>query len=568
MKYKKNHYYNYDELTDLLNYYSETFPDYIKFESIGVTQEQREIWQVTLTNLKTGQPEEKPGFLIDANMHAPEISGTQVCLYAINEFLSNITSNRGYKSLLDKVCIFFVPRVCPDAAEYYLRTNHEIRSSLEKWPAHESVNQFQQKDVNGDHRILMMRKKDSAGAFKISKSNRRLMIQRKHDDMEDLEENNSYYSLYPEGQFDVVGANDNEYFKKNYTAEHGLDLNRQFPSNFRPEGEQIGSGPFPGFVQESKSLMEFICSQTRLFGHLNLHTYGGIVLRAPAGFPEDKISPQDLEVLNHMKKRAAEVSGYYAVNMYKDFRYSERDVNSGTLTDWTFEHRGIYSSAIEIWDVWKAAGLDVKNHIGRYFYTTEEELLKIFSWAKKHFPTNYFYSEWKKFKHPQLGEVEIGGWRKERLFRNPPEKFLEKECEKVFKIIISQLRATPLVTIESKKVKKLSKDTFLLSVVFKNSGFLPTNGSDQAVKTGVIKKPRIKIVLDKNQKIVQGDIHQEVEHLGGRVRFLPWHTPLGFVTRPNTHECRIEWVIKGKGLATVSADFQRGGLHHVSLVLK
>lgn len=460
MKYKKNFYYNYSELTQQLKYYSETFPDYFKLESIGVTEGQRKIWLVSLTNFKAGDSEGKPGFLIDANMHASEISGTQVCLYSIHELLTHVKSNKSYQFLLDRVCFFIIPRVCPDAAEYYLETNHELRSSLEKWPSADSNNQFQQMDVNEDGQILTMRKKDSAGSFKVSHLNKKLMIQRRHDDLEDPDQESSFYTLYPEGQFENLKPKAQDYFKENYTPERGLDLNRQFPANFRPEGEQMGSGPYPGYVQESKSLIEFISSQPRIFCHLNLHTYGGLILRSPSGYSEEKVSQQDLNVLNHMKDRAAEVSGYYAVNTFKEFRYNERDVNTGTLCDWTFEHRGIYSSVIEIWDVWKAAGLEVKNHVNRYFYPTENELVKIYNWARNLFPENYFYCEWKKFKHPQLGELEIGGWRKERIFRNPPEKFLEKECEKVFRIILSQVQATPVVTVKSKKNQKTFEGHF------------------------------------------------------------------------------------------------------------
>ena len=133
---------------------------------------------------------------------------------------------------------------------------------------------------------------------------------------------------------------------------------------------------------------------------------------------------------------------------------------------------------------------------------------------------------------------------------------------------MSQIQSVPLVTIKSKKLKKLTADTFLVSMVYKNSGFLPTNGSDQAVKSGVIKKPKIKLNLGKKQQLAQGESQIEVDHLTGRVRYLPWHTPLGFLSRPNTNECLVEWVVKGKGAISVSADFQRGGIVTTELNLK
>lgn len=107
----------------------------------------------------------------------------------------------------------------------------------------------------------------------------------------------------------------------------------------------------------------------------------------------------------------------------------------------------------------------------------------------------------------------------------------------------------------------------MISIVYKNSGFLPTNGSDQAVKAGVIKKPKLGVLLSSKQKLIQGESHFEIEHLSGRVRFLPWHTPLGFLTRANTNECLVEWIVQGKGAIHVRADFQRGGVIETKIVL-
>jgi hypothetical protein len=566
MKYRKNHYYNYQELTDFINYYSEAFPDYLQFSSIGLTGQKRNIWVVSLTNFKTGPSDEKPAFLLDANMHSGEITGTQVCIYAIHTILNEIKTNKEFQTLLDRVCIQIIPRICPDAAEHYLNTDEEVRSSMESWPAPRPLNQFCPHDLDNNNMILQMRKRDSSGAFKTSSKNKALMVQRQLDDFDTQEDNSEFYSLFPEGYFLDQDKTANDFFKTNYTAQRGIDLNRQFPSNYRPEGEQMGAGPYSGYVLEARSLIEFITSQPRIFAQLNLHTYGGLVLKTPSAYPDEKVLPHDLIVLNQLKNKAAEVSGYYAVDIYKDFRYTERDVSTGTLADWTFEHRGIYSSVIEIWDVWKAAGISkVNDHVARYFWPKEADLFKIFSWAKKNFPKKYFYADWKKFKHPQLGDIEIGGWKKSRIFRNPPEKLLENECEKVFKIILSQVKITPVIKLKSKKIKRVSKDTTLVSLVYQNSGYLPTHGSEQAIKSGAVKKPLIHLQLDKNQKLIQGDKQFEVDHLSGRTRFLPWHTPLGFVARSNTHEVQVQWLIQGSGTVNIRADFQRGGVNKIKL---
>lgn len=560
MKFESNKYVNYDEMVHILESFRAFAPNLVRLSTIGTTVENRSIWCVTISNQKVSSPDHKPVFLVDANMHASEISGTQACLYSIHNLIT--TTDAVIRDLLDKVTIIFVPRICPDAAESYLKNNFEIRSSLLAWPNDRPPHQFKAMDMDGDGIIRMMRVKDAAGVFKSAKDNPEIMVQRKHDDYESSED---YYFLYPEGRFESKMSGSALVRKQNFNSENGLDLNRQFPAEFRPEGQQKGAGPYPGFVPESRSLIEFICRQTRIFGHLNLHTYGGLVLREPSSLPDEKIPENDVVLLNRLADRAAEVSGYIKVDTYKDFRYTDRDVATGTLSDWAYLHRGLLSSVIEIWDVWKAAGLEVKDHVSRYFNPSEKDLIKIFSWASKVLPKNSFHAKWKKFNHPDFGEVEIGGWSKERVFRNPPESLLKAECEKVFQIIFSQVKAAPLVSLKDKKVKKLSDTQSLITIVFQNTGFLPTNGSDQAIRVGAVSPPRVTLNLQKTQKLIQGELDQEIGHLKGRSRMLPWHTPLGFVTRPNSHECQLQWIIQGKGEVKLEADFQRGGLIQIKV---
>ena len=557
MKFNSSQYVNYEEMVQVLEAFAAQHPNLVQLSTIGTSAQQRKIWKVAVSDHSKRLSEDKPTFLIDANMHASEVSGTQVCLYSIQKIINDFESNSVLQDLLEKITIVFIPRVCPDAAESYLKNHFEIRSSLYEWPSSDLPHQFVAEDMDGDGVIRLMRVQDPSGTFRCSKKNPEIMVQRTHDDYDPKE---IYYNLYPEGRFKTKMSDTGAVRKQNFSSQFGLDLNRQFPAEFRPEGQQKGAGPYPGFVPESKSMIEFVSRSKRLFGHLNLHTYGGLILREPSCLPDEKIPESDVLILNRLAERAAEVSGYIKVNTYKDFRYTDRDVATGTLSDWAYLHRGLFSSVVEIWDVWKAAGLQVKDHVSRYFNPTEDDLVKIFAWAKKTLPNNSFYSRWKKYKHPDFGQVEIGGWSKERVFRNPPEKFLKSECEKVYQIIFSQIKTAPMVMLKKKSVKKLNGNQYLITAHFQNVGFLPTNGSEQAVRVEAVQLPQLQLQLQKSQKLVGGEYHQEVSHLKGRSRMLPWHTPLGFVTRPNNHESQMQWTIQGKGEVTISADFQRGGL--------
>ena len=70
-----NRYFDFAELTALLEGYAERFPDLCRLESIGTSHEGRSIALVTLTNFKSGPAESKPALWADANLHATEVAG-------------------------------------------------------------------------------------------------------------------------------------------------------------------------------------------------------------------------------------------------------------------------------------------------------------------------------------------------------------------------------------------------------------------------------------------------------------------------------------------------------------
>ncbi len=549
---KHDHYYNYQEVTEFLQQMQADYPKLFAFESMGKTTQQRDIWIASITNLKTGAADSKPAFWIDANTHASEIAGTQCALYFINKILSDFGKNETATNLLDLMTFYVVPRLSADGAEFYLQSNCEVRSTPEPWPNPAVHENFIQKDMDQDGEVLLMRKKDPSGAFKISDKNNQLLVQRSHDDLAGGK--TDYYKLYEEGEFQNFDG-----FSENFESVYGFDLNRQYPSFFRPEGQQFGAGPYPMFLPEAKALVKAFTDRHRIYGHITLHTYGGLVLKPSAHQPDEEFDFNDTEIYKKLLLKAAEVSGYKALSVYKDFRYHPREFISGGTDDWSFEQRGVFSFTIEIWDVWKQAGIDVTEDVARYFNPKEDELLRIFTWAQKNLTYKDFYQDWKTFQHPQLGEVEIGGWKIGKLFRNPPPQFLQEETEKVYQIILAQAKSLPLVKIKQQIVEKLANNLNKVTLILENQGYLPTYGSEQALKVKSVELPFYELTLNPNQKIISGKLRSDVPHLKGRSRFLPWHSPVHFVSRKNEHELKLEWMVQGAGPINFSADFARGG---------
>ena len=68
-------FYSYAELTETLEAWAAEAPRLLELESLGRSFEGREIWLATLTNLDTGPAAEKPALLVEANIHAVEVTG-------------------------------------------------------------------------------------------------------------------------------------------------------------------------------------------------------------------------------------------------------------------------------------------------------------------------------------------------------------------------------------------------------------------------------------------------------------------------------------------------------------
>ena len=80
---------------------------------------------------------------------------------------------------------------------------------------------------------------------------------------------------------------------------------------------------------------------------------------------------------------------------------------------------------------------------------------------------------WKKYNHPDFGEVEIGGWTP--YFRtNPPAANVSKFAEKQADFILDLANRFPEVSLTDPIVKHLTGGLYQIEISLVNDGFLPT----------------------------------------------------------------------------------------------
>ncbi|MFM7354679.1 MAG: M14 family metallopeptidase [Microcystis aeruginosa] len=525
-----SHYYPYAELVSFLKNLASSYPNLISLTSIGKSYENRDIWLTTLTNQATGPYLEKPAYWIDANTHAGEVTGSAVALYTISHLLRQYGHNPQITRLLDHYTVYILPRLAVDGAEKYLTTPYLLRSSIRPYPHRDEKPGLYPEDINGDGLILQMRHKDTCGAWKISDQDPRIMVRREPEEFE-----GTFYTLLTEG---LIRDYDGYNFTTAPTLE-GLDFNRNYPVYWVPEGEQQGAGDFPFSEPETRAEAEFWANNTNINGFVTYHTYSAVMLRPYSTHPDEYFPVEDLEMYKYIADKGKAMTGYECVSVYHGFRDHPKEVTNGAMDDYGYDHFGWYGFTVELWDAPTQAGVKKDDYIQWFRWHPLEDELKLQRWNDENLAGKGFIN-WQSFDHPQLGEVEIGGWDFKNVWQNAPEKYLPDLCEKQCQFTIAHALMSPLLAISRLDLKSEGNGIYHLVLQLENQGFLPTYTSKKALERKIVSPIQVKLNLADEVSLIVGKLEQEIGHLEGRSNKVYSSLAHGL-----DYRCTVEWVIKG-----------------------
>lgn len=552
-------FYRHDELTRLLQDYADAAPNLVQLSSLGKSFEGRDIWLLTLTNTSTGADTDKPAFWVDGNIHAAELTASTACLYWLNQLLTNYDNDVQVKHLLDTRTVYMVPRLNPDGAEMALADKpRHIRSGTRRYPFDEEpVEGLTVEDIDGDGRVLQMRVPDPHGTYKKHEGDPRLMVAR-----EPGEFGGDYYRLIPEGtlkNFDGLKISANP-------DREGLDFNRNFPAYWRQEFEQVGAGPYPTSEPEVRAMVHFITHHPNIGAAVSFHTHSGVILRPMGMQSDDDMTPEDLWMYKRLSDTGAKLTGYPAISIWHDFKYHPKQVITGTQ-DWIYEHMGALFWTVEIWSPNKEAGITDYKWIDWYREHPVEDDLKLLKWSDEQCG-GQAYVDWRAFRHPQLGMVELGGWDKMNFWRNPPPALREREAAR-FPAWLMQIGLTlPKLEVLRTEVRALGPDTWRVRFAVANAGYLPSYVSKRALERKTVRGTIFSIHLPPGVTLASGKEREIGPHLEGhgpkssQQAFLP--------TREITADrAVVEWVVHGARGTRIAlkATADRAGTVHTEVTL-
>ena len=485
------HYHKYDEVVEFLQKWERDYPNLVSLYSVGKSFEGRDIWQITITNKSTGPDTDKPAMFIEGNRHSGEVTAAESALYFAWYVLTNYGRDPGITSLVDSKALYVKVKNNPDGSELYLNTAQSNRSTVRP---HDDdgdglLDEDPPEDLDGDGLILQMRQKveDGKGDFIIDPDDKSGRL------MKRAGPGKGNYKIYSEG---IDNDGDGRF---NEDGIGGIDLHRNYPENWRPEPgldltgrgwTQGGAGEFPLSETETRAVVLFLLQHPNVSIGQTMDTSVPMHLRPPStSRSEESMFPEDLKLYRYFDQEGKKITGYpYAGDVYWDYAKVGRGDSEmramaaqlgfeiprepqgsplfGHSPDFGYFQYGAIWYGDELWNGGRMKDYDGDGRI------TELENLR---WLDENLPGKYF-KPWTKFQHPQLGEVEIGGFNPKFFRQNPPPEILEEWAAKEARFNLLLAKSLPQVRVVSLDVKPVKKEpgSFEIVAIFTNDGFLPT----------------------------------------------------------------------------------------------
>jgi len=529
-----NHYNDHAGITEIVKKIAAAHPELAKLESIGKSFKGRDIWCLTITDFKKGNPDKKPGMYIDGNIHSNEVQGAEFSLYTAWYLTETFKDTKFIQELLADKVFYIVPTINPDGRDSYFHepnTGSSPRSGVIPVDNDRDgqLDEDGYDDLDGDNEILIMRRKSSTGRFRVDPTDPRRMIQVGTDE---------------KGEYEILGLEgkdndgDGQVNEDGYTFEY--DPNRDWGWGWQPNYIQNGAYKYPFSLPENRAVMEFVMKHPNIAGAQSYHNAGGMILRGP-GDPTDLVTynAQDVQVYDAIAKKGEElIPGYKYLVVYKDL-YSAY----GGELDWFYGGRGIYTYSNELWTPYlffnKDATRDPQDNSSFQF-----DRYLLFKDA---------FVDWHEYNHPQYGKIEIGGFKK-NFGRAHPGFLLESDAHRNMSFTIYHSFHTPKLTVDTIIEKDLGDGLKEVTAVITNSRIMPTHSS-QDLKYKIERPDYITI---SGAKVVAGMIVENADlNITSEQKTNPETISVNNI--PGLSTVKVRWIIQGSGKYTVTADSKKGG---------
>lgn len=453
-----NRYYPFEQLVEFMYDFEREYPNLVRTQVIGKSQEGRDMVLVTINNEATGPDTEKPAMWIDGSIHANEVQASEVCMYTIWYLTKEYGKNQMITDLVDRTAFYILPVVNPDSRVYWFEEASTPNSSrANKRPVDNDrdglFDEDPPNDLDGDGSITQMWKEEPGGRWRRNQRDPRIFERVGPD------EEGGWTFLGSEGT-DLDGDG-----RINEDGPGGDDMNRNWPAGWQPNYVQRGAGEYALHNPETKAVADFILSRPNIGAAQSYHNTGGMILRGPGSPTRGDMYPRaDLAVYDELANIGVEMIPYYRYLIIHEDLYTVH----GGFVNWTAETLGIISFTNELWTTEKYFQRDVRRP------NEEQQWL----WRDR-LAFGDLFKDFTEYDHPEYGRILIGGPNKWSARITPPF-MLEEECHRNFAFTMLHAGEMAELRFGEPRIERMDGDLWSVTFEIHNDRTIPTRTAQAA----------------------------------------------------------------------------------------
>ena len=548
-------YYDQDQVTAALQTLHDAYPDLTELTSLGRSAEGRDIWQLTITNQRTGAHDTKPAMYVDGAIHGNEIQSTEVCLYLAWLLCDRHDQWPRITALVDQHHVLRrahgerrQPRPLVQRPHQPQHRPHRPRMPVDD--DHDGqADEDAPSDLDGDGLILQMRVRDPHGTHRTDPDDPRVTVRAKPGEQAE------WTLLGLEGQDDDGDGLVNE------DGPGYVDMNRSFGFNWQPPYVQAGSGPFPLASPNTRAVADFLAAHPNIGFAFAFHNYGGMWLRGPSSESSPPVDPADIALYDWL--------GEHGERTVPGYRYliarSDLYATHGDFDEFAYQVFGILAYVGEVFMSSEFA------YRGRSDQTSGPDGNL---WSRRprlverqefndHLMAGEMFQAWRPYDHPQYGEIEIGGW-KPHAVRSTPGWMLPETLHRNAMFVIWTAMQLPDVTLEEPEIERVADGLWRVRARAVNTAGLPTLSS--AYRQRKLGRRDLFTIAGDRVEVLSGGV--VVDRYLGRVEPAA-HRPARLETWIDAQDARmVEWIVRGTGEVTVGYDGLKCGRREVTVELR
>ena len=536
----------------------------VRMRSLAKTPGGRDVWMLEVGNPSGVPLDERPGVLVVGNLEGDHVVGSALALESVRHLVGH-ASEESVKKALDTQVFYVFPRLNPDGAEaMFAKVKWDRRTNARPFDDDNDgrTDEDGPEDLNGDGYVTVMRVKDPSGEYVVDTADARVM---KRADATKGEA--GAYKLYFEGTDEDGDGFINE------DGPGGVDLNRNFQHEY--PYWQGDAGPYMVSEAESRALMDFVLARRNIaaivtFGEsdnlvtppdsrgalaaasiLDLSSFaaaanegvleqGVFTQTAARGFggggggrgggggflrgalpganndpssgqrPATTVASQDQPYFQAVSEAYRRITGIQSAPVHR--------APQGAFFQFGYFQYGVPSFSTPGWGLAAAeapAAGGSRGSAAAVVAGADAQVLKALDALGVQ-----AFAEWKAYRHPTLGDVEIGGFLP-YVTTNPPAAQLPELGEKHGRFLVELAGMLPRVRIADAKVTGNGGGVFTVEVVVENTGFFPT-ATQHGVTSSTVGPVQVQIQVDAADILTGADKTVTLAKLdgsGGRERW-------------------------------------------------